>query len=171
MQHPLVRALARAYARRPVLVCLALAVWVLAIDYGTGRSVQFPIVYAIPIGLAAWKLMRRPAYIGAVLLPTVRLLFHLSWSDAGPQGVDLLNFPITALSLSLYAHLVLRTSRQTQALQRQVQRLEGILPICASCKRIRNKDGVYEQMESYISAHSEARFTHGLCPDCVDTYL
>ena len=171
MQYPLVRAVARAYARRPALICSVLAVLVLAVDYGTGRSVQFPIVYAIPIGLAAWKQLRWPAYFGAVLLPALRLLFHLSWQDAGPRLVDLLNFPITALSLSLYAYLVLRTSRQTQALERQLRRLEGILPICASCKRIRNKDGVYEQMESYISAHSEAMFSHGLCPDCVDKYF
>jgi hypothetical protein len=171
MRLPLLRGMARAYARQPVLLCSLLAVLVLALDYATGRAIQFPIVYAIPIGLASWKQLRGLAHGGAVLLPMVRLLFHYSWRETGPLAADVLNFPITTLALSLYAYLVIRTSRQTQALEKQVQRLEGILPICASCKRIQNERGEYEQMEGYISAHSEAKFSHGLCPDCVKKYF
>jgi PAS domain S-box-containing protein len=47
-----------------------------------------------------------------------------------------------------------------------VKLLSGLLPICASCKRIRNDRGDWVQIEVYISKHSEARFTHGVCPDC-----
>lgn len=49
----------------------------------------------------------------------------------------------------------------------EVKTLSGLLPICASCKKIRNDTGYWEQIENYISAHSEAQFTHSLCPDCV----
>jgi PAS domain S-box-containing protein len=45
--------------------------------------------------------------------------------------------------------------------------LRGLLPICAACKRIRSEDGSWHQMEAYISTHSEADFTHGLCPTCL----
>jgi PAS domain S-box-containing protein len=45
--------------------------------------------------------------------------------------------------------------------------LRGLLSICASCKRIRDERGSWQQMESYIQSHSEAKFTHGLCEDCV----
>ncbi len=45
--------------------------------------------------------------------------------------------------------------------------LRGLLPICASCKRIRSDKGYWEQIEAYIRSHSEADFTHGLCPTCV----
>jgi len=45
--------------------------------------------------------------------------------------------------------------------------LQGLLSICASCKRIRNERGAWQQMESYIQSHSEAKFTHGLCEDCM----
>ncbi|WP_158412902.1 HAMP domain-containing protein [Holophaga foetida] len=55
---------------------------------------------------------------------------------------------------------------QTEALAMRVDTLEGILPICASCRKIRNEEGVYEPMESYISTRSGAQFTHGLCEDC-----
>jgi PAS domain S-box-containing protein len=47
-----------------------------------------------------------------------------------------------------------------------VRILRGLIPICAWCKRIRNDDGYWEQLEAYITTRSEADFTHGMCPDC-----
>ena len=44
--------------------------------------------------------------------------------------------------------------------------LEGVLPVCASCKRIRDDKGHWHQIESYIRDRSEAEFTHGVCPEC-----
>jgi DNA-binding response OmpR family regulator len=48
----------------------------------------------------------------------------------------------------------------------RVRRLEGILSICMYCKRIRAENDAWQQLESYISQHSDARFSHGLCPNC-----
>ncbi len=48
----------------------------------------------------------------------------------------------------------------------QVKVLRGLLPICASCKKIRDDKGYWNQIEVYIRDHSEAEFTHGICPDC-----
>jgi FixJ family two-component response regulator len=48
----------------------------------------------------------------------------------------------------------------------KVKTLSGLLPICASCKKIRDDGGYWNQIEAYITKHSEAEFTHGLCPDC-----
>lgn len=50
----------------------------------------------------------------------------------------------------------------------QIKTLAGIIPICASCKRIRDDRGYWNQLESYLSEHSDAHFTHGLCPDCFE---
>lgn len=50
----------------------------------------------------------------------------------------------------------------------EVKTLSGMLPICASCKRIRNDKGYWQQIESYISAHSETVFSHGVCPECTE---
>jgi CheY-like chemotaxis protein len=47
-----------------------------------------------------------------------------------------------------------------------IKKLHGILPICSSCKKIRDDDGSWTAMEVYISGHSEAGFSHGYCPDC-----
>ncbi len=50
----------------------------------------------------------------------------------------------------------------------KIRTLSGLLPICASCKKIRNDKGYWEQIEIYISQHSEAEFSHGICPDCAE---
>jgi len=47
-----------------------------------------------------------------------------------------------------------------------VNRLSGLLPICSSCKKIRDDKGYWNQLESYIQEHSEAEFSHGICPEC-----
>ena len=51
-----------------------------------------------------------------------------------------------------------------------VKALSGLLPICASCKKIRDDKGYWSQVESYIQTHSEATFTHGICPDCIKKF-
>lgn len=58
-----------------------------------------------------------------------------------------------------------RTKELTEALA-NVKTLKGLLPICASCKKIRDDKGYWTQIESYIYKHSDAEFSHGICPDC-----
>lgn len=55
---------------------------------------------------------------------------------------------------------------ELQATLEQVRRLSGLLPICATCKKIRDDRGYWTQVEQYIDAHSEAHFTHAICPEC-----
>ena len=55
---------------------------------------------------------------------------------------------------------------QLQNALAEVKRLSGLLPICVNCKKIRNDEGYWEQVESYICKHSEAEFSHGICPEC-----
>jgi hypothetical protein len=50
----------------------------------------------------------------------------------------------------------------------EVKTLRGIVPICSSCKKIRDDDGFWQQVEIYVSAHSDAMFSHGICPECVE---
>jgi|GEM_PF-1278004 len=51
----------------------------------------------------------------------------------------------------------------------KIKSLSGLLPMCASCKKIRNDKGYWEQVETFISNHSEAEFSHSLCPECLKT--
>jgi hypothetical protein len=50
----------------------------------------------------------------------------------------------------------------------EIKTLRGIIPICASCKKIRDDQGIWNQIEAYIRAHSEAEFSHGICPECME---
>lgn len=66
------------------------------------------------------------------------------------------------------AHMIEReTVSKLKAALAEVNQLEGILPICSGCKKIRQEDSTWMILEEYISARSEARFSHGLCPDCL----
>ncbi len=51
---------------------------------------------------------------------------------------------------------------------KEVKTLTGLIPICASCKKIRDDKGFWNQIELYIREHSDAEFSHGICPDCAE---
>lgn len=59
-----------------------------------------------------------------------------------------------------------RLIRELQGAVGRVKTLSGLLPICASCRRIRDAQGDWHNLELYIRKHTEADFTHGICPDC-----
>ncbi|GAB6908684.1 hypothetical protein JCM12296A_45240 [Desulfosarcina cetonica] len=66
-----------------------------------------------------------------------------------------------------------RLSEKVNALQRaldHVKTLQGIIPICSFCKKIRNDKGYWDQVEEYIGNHSQAEFSHGICPECMRTH-
>ncbi len=52
----------------------------------------------------------------------------------------------------------------------EVKQLSGLLPICSHCKRVRDDDGYWNQIERYIGQHSEAQFSHGICPGCMEEH-
>jgi len=62
---------------------------------------------------------------------------------------------------------LLRSNDELQKALREVKVLRGLIPICASCKKIRNDGGFWQQLEEYVGEHSEAEFSHGICQPCV----
>ena len=66
----------------------------------------------------------------------------------------------------LIAILGLMIINHTQKIFQRMKYLEGILPVCSSCKKIRDENGDWQALESYIHNKSAARFSHGICPDC-----
>ncbi|MCC2671966.1 MAG: diguanylate cyclase, partial [Armatimonadetes bacterium] len=76
---------------------------------------------------------------------------------------------ITADSLERalrYAMEHKRVLRKLQAAHEQVRHLEGILPICMYCKKIRQDEHLWQRLETYLAEHTQARCSHGICPDC-----
>ena len=146
---------------------LALSGAVLALDYVAGPYMQFPIAFVLPVTLCAWFDGFRWAAVFAVGLPLARLFFVWKWDFPFGTETAIWNAVIRTVVLVMLAYLVARTARQTRELAYRVDQLEGLLPICSHCKKIRDRDDAWQPLERYISARSEAQFTHGICPDCV----
>ena len=85
-------------------------------------------------------------------------------------GNDYLCKPIAKSELlsRVGTHLRLRAVHRSQA--EEVKVLRGLLPICSMCKKIRDDQGNWTQIETYIHTHSEAVFSHGFCPECAREY-
>ena len=86
---------------------------------------------------------------------------------------------ILIIAFGLYARRAVRERAQAEQEKEQlveecekalaeVERLSGFLPICSSCKKIRDDQGYWQQIEEYIRDHSDATFSHSICPDCLD---
>ena len=82
---------------------------------------------------------------------------------------------LAALAVSAYRLRIRQLRAREKELQQRVdealariQVLDGMLPICAGCKKIRDDTGYWNQIESYLSKYSSASFSHGMCPDCVE---
>jgi hypothetical protein len=73
---------------------------------------------------------------------------------------------IQQTAIRLEAMVKERTSELEEAMN-NIKVLKGLIPICASCKKVRDDSGFWRQVEDYISHHSEAQFSHGICPDCM----
>ena len=67
--------------------------------------------------------------------------------------------------VKLQTSLAVRIHELEEALS-EVKRLQGLLPICSYCKKVRNEENYWQQVESYLSSHSDVKLTHGVCPDC-----
>jgi len=146
------------------IVLGAVMLW---IDYFLSPTVHFPVIYAVPVILAAWYSGKWPALALAVAVPLVRLAFLVMPLDAS-EDLATVAFA-TAFRGVVIVFLALwfaRLAEFERELDRRVNVLEGLLPICAFCKNIRNESGEWERLEGYISRRSEAEFSHGVCPSC-----
>jgi hypothetical protein len=139
-------------------------------DYAGGLR-YFPVLYVIPVTLAAWFSGRLPAVVLATIVPIVRLMLISFSADATdsivPSILETLARGVVVLFLALW---IARLAELERALERRVRILEGMLPICAFCKKIRNDGGEWERLEGYIMRRSEAQFSHSICPTCCEEH-
>lgn len=112
------------------------------------------------------------------------LYTYLNW-QSGKKGLEIGNRPVLAI-LKQVAEIKVELSLAQQEIERrkkaekerdavikqlekslsEVKTLRGLLPICSICKKIRDDEGCWNQLEAYITAHSEAEFSHGMCLEC-----
>jgi DNA-binding response OmpR family regulator len=85
----------------------------------------------------------------------------LAGFEAGAVDYVTKPFRLRELLARVHVHVELRR------VQNEVKTLRGILPTCCHCKKIRDEDGTWHAMETYIAKRTDAMFSHGYCPDCI----
>ncbi|MDC8451082.1 MAG: response regulator [Nitrospira sp.] len=137
-------------------------------------------------GVAACRRIKQQAHLRDIPIIMVTAQNDLNnLRDAFSAGaMDYINKPVNGVellarvssALTLKSEMDCRKERETelrrsneelQRALREVKVLRGLIPICASCKKIRNDGGFWQQLEEYIGEHSEAEFSHGLCQPCL----
>jgi K+-sensing histidine kinase KdpD len=160
-----------------VLAVIACVVALGIVDLVTGYELNFFVFYFLPVSVAAWCL-GFPAAVGAAVLSAIVWsgadLFsgHVYSSHAYAVWntvIRLLAFLVIGWSVARVRQGLVRERETAEALRQAISELkvlETFLPICAQCKKIRNKEGVWQDLEIYIGQHSNTQFSHGYCPEC-----
>ena len=99
----------------------------------------------------------------AVTVEGVTRHFDLMVEPFRDAGGTLLGVTSSAIDITPWKYQIAKLKEAID----EVRLLSGLLPICASCKRIKDGREVWQPLEAYIQAHSEAKFSHGVCPDCL----
>jgi hypothetical protein len=145
------------------IVWVALALGVLGLEFLTGPHVQVATLFVFPVALATWSHGPLWGSAVAVALPLVRLPFlYYVWQVPSPWALEAVDTAVDIVVMLALVRIIDYIARQ----RREIHVLEGMLPICGFCKRIRDESGGWLQLERYIGERSEARFTHTFCPDC-----
>ena len=157
-------------ARRYIVAVLAVAVAAFFTrQFGEQNELASTSLFYAAVMVSAWYGGLEPGLVSTVLA-ILASNYYFTDSDGdstfGGDLVRLLMFLFAALLISLLNGVRRRLYSELQEALAQVKLLRGLLPICASCKMIRDEKGDWHQIESYISDHSEATFTHGTCPEC-----
>ncbi len=152
------------YATRPIprMGHGLIALTVLALSMAVPMSFRRQVVISIGFFLAAMAAL-------ALKRPDPFLMYGTFFVTALSAALGI----ITAASIhraqreSFAAHgNESRLRQEVEAALAEIKTLRGLLPICAACKNIRRDDGAWSRIEAYISEHTHAQFTHGICPDC-----
>lgn len=152
------------------------------IDWYTGYELNFFVFYFFPISATAWYLGLGPSVVVSLLSALVWFVANdLAGRTASAHFFSVWNTGIR-LTAFLYIGFAISKMRQVFEMERataeelrkalsEIKVLEAVLPICAQCKKIRDSDNAWQQMETYISQHSDTRFSHSYCPDCARRFM
>ena len=160
-----------------VVVVTLLVVGIGWLDAVTGTELDLSVFYFLPVSFAAWRLGLIASLVTALICAMIWL-----WADFAAGHVFSTEFQAvwtTVMHLCAFATISGLVNQMRQLLivtqkrlaewekaRAELVVLEGLLSNCARCKKIQNDQGVWQQMESYISSRSSVLFSHGLCPDC-----
>ena len=152
------------------------------IDWLTGYELNFFVFYFLPVSLGAW-------FLGLGAAVTLSVLCALVWFGADVLSghvhssalyavwntiIRLVSFLAMGWSIARIRQLLDRERETTEALSRslsEIKVLEAFLPVCAECKKIRDKEGHWQPFETYFAVHANTQFSHGFCPECAQKVI
>lgn len=161
------------------LVAVAVLAGVAAVDALTPYELGFSAFYVIPVLIATWG-------VGTIRGLAFALLAACCWycldltsgrplSHEFYRVWDSVNHLLSYSLVAVITGKLRQSFHQEQALRadldstlKSVQALEGLLPVCAWCKKIRDDDGYWQELEAYLKPRTKVAFSHGICPACAE---
>ncbi len=149
------------------------------LDYWMGFEYRMKIFYLMPISYTTWFIGKKTGIVFSTW-PAITMLYSVivSGKNYGNSPSEIWNI---AMYLAFFIIVTLLLSKLRITLQQRaglitklqnalnaVKELSGILPICANCKKIRDDEGYWHDVDVYISRHTKAEFTHGICKECAN---
>jgi len=129
-----------------------------------GRNRLLELTVAVQ---GAWSLLRM------IHFATGKVLLQALFAPSTLESITFLIYP-AVLALQVFGLTALNLQRLESDLRgalEEVRTLRGIIPICSYCKKIRDDAGSWQQVEAYVSDHTEAAFSHGICPRCLQEHF
>jgi hypothetical protein len=156
-----------------VLITLTLG----TVDWVSGYHLNFFVFYFLPVFFAAWFLGKLGAVFFSILCSMVWfgadvLTGHTYASNlyaVWNTMIRLISFLTIGWLVSTLKHTLDIEKETSEKLRRslsEIKVLQSFLPICSQCKKIRDEQGVWQQLEVYISEHANTKFSHSYCPEC-----
>jgi hypothetical protein len=136
---------------------------VFALDVLTPLGVAVSILYVAPVLLSLWSPQQRYTLIVASASSAFTVLDIFLSPDGGIAWMAFANRALALFVIWVTAILVLRYKQQKE----EAITLRGLLPMCASCKKIRDANGRWNHLEVYIETYESVEITHSMCDDCI----
>ncbi len=169
----------KAARRNPAFLyfnCGLLAVLILMFDLAIPLGVAGGVPYIAVILLSLWSPKKKITVVVSVICSVLTIAGFFFSPPGGEMWKVLFNRALALFAIWVTAGLTLQRkiieekrektiSDREKALE-DIKILRGLLPICASCKKIRDDQGYWNQIDVYVHEHSEADFSHGICPEC-----
>ncbi len=152
-----------------LIICLFFSLVIFSSDSLLPLGIAGGVPYILVILISFWSNRKRLPVIMAILGTALTIIGYFTSPPGGELWKILANRFLAVFAIWVVAILSIQRRKMHKERENallEVKILRGFLPICSSCKNIRNDDGYWSQIESYIRDHSEAEFSHSLCPCC-----
>jgi len=159
-----------------ITICLLLATIIFIADLSIPLGVAMGVPYVVVILISLWLPDKKVILLAGIICSLLTLIAFWYKPAVSDMWKVVFNRSIALFVIWVTVILGLQRKRLEQKkeeaiLEREkaiekIRVLQGMLPICSSCKKIRNDDGYWTQIEDYIRDNSEAEFSHSICPEC-----